>query len=48
MAYDYEIQYKNIKLNDVVNALSRVSSSEMVIQALSTISTDFMSRIQAS
>lgn len=48
MAYDYEIQYKHGKLNPAADALSRIESNRIVIQALSSVSTELMSMIQGS
>lgn len=48
MAYDYEIQYKPGKTNIVVDALSRVYSSEVGLHALSTISIEFLRKVKAS
>ena len=48
MAYDYEIEYKQGKTNTVGDVLSRVNSSDIVIHALSSITTDIMDRIKVS
>lgn len=48
MAYDYKIQYKKGKLNVVADALLRVNGSEVVVQALSIISTEIFDKIKAS
>lgn len=48
MAYDYKIQYKKGKLNFVADALLRVNGSEVVVQALSIISTEIFDKIKAS
>lgn len=46
MAYDYEIQYKQGKLNVVADALSRISSLEVSSCAITSVSTDLIQRIK--
>ena len=46
MGYDYEINYKRGRENVVADALSRMNCSELMIMAISTISSDLMHQIQ--
>jgi hypothetical protein len=44
LGFDYEIGYKKGKENIAVNALSRISSSELNALVISMISTDLMEK----
>jgi len=46
LGFDYEIGYKKGKENIAVNALSRISSSELNALVISMISTDLMEKNQ--
>jgi len=46
MGFDYTIQYKSGSENKVADALSRVSSSELLVMALSTISSELLALIE--
>jgi len=46
MGFSYEIQYKSGVENVVVDALLRISGSELLLLALSTIHLDMMSLIK--
>ena len=48
MGFDYEIQYKNGKENLAADALSRVQVSELLIMAISVVTSDLESKIHAS
>ena len=48
MGYDYEISYKKGRENVVADALSRVQSNELMIMAISAISSELMPEIQLS
>ena len=48
MGYDYKIRYKKRKENIDVDALSRMHFGELVMMAISTISSDLMFEIQSS
>ena len=48
MGYDYEISYKKGRENVAADALSRMYSSDLALMAISSISSDLMSQIQAS
>lgn len=45
MGYEYEIQFKNRKEIGVADALSRISSPDMSIMAVSTVSSELMPKI---
>jgi hypothetical protein len=46
LGFDYEIGYRKGKENIAVNALSRISSSELNALVISMISTDLMEKNQ--
>lgn len=46
--YDYEIKYKHGKINVVTDTLSRITSTEVILQAFSNVTFDLMERIQIS
>jgi hypothetical protein len=46
LGFDYEIRYRKGKENIAVNALSRISSSELNALVISMISTDLMEKNQ--
>ena len=48
MGYDYEIGYKKGKKNVMADVLSKVQSSELMLMAISVISSDLISQIQLS
>ena len=48
MGYDYEISYKKGRENVLADALSIVPLSELVLMAISAISSDLMTQIQAT
>ena len=48
MGYDYEICYNRGKENVAADALSRVSSHQLSLMALSVVSSDLLSSIQQS
>lgn len=48
MGFDYEIVYKKGVENRAADALSRVTSTELMSIAVSSVSTELMSQIQAS
>ena len=48
MAYDYEIQYKHGKVNTVADALPRMSTLEVTLQAICSVSTDMRDRIKST
>ena len=48
MGYDYDICYKKGKENLVADALSRVKAGELLVLAVSGISSDLMEEIQKS
>ena len=48
MGYDYEVCYKKGKENTVANALSRVQGYELMMIAVSNISSELMAEIQGS
>ena len=48
MGYDYEIRYKKGKENIAADALSRMHSGELMMMAISAISSDLMSEIKSS
>ena len=48
MGYDYEIGYKKGKKNVMADILSKVQSSELMLMAISVISSNLISQIQLS
>ncbi|PKI45685.1 hypothetical protein CRG98_034001 [Punica granatum] len=48
LGYDCEINYRKGKENAVVDALSRVTSQELLLMAVSVLSTTFLEKIQES
>ena len=48
MVFDYEIQYKCGSENKAADALSRVQGSEILLLALSLVTTDLEAQIKAS
>jgi len=48
MGFDYEIEYRRGKENRVVDALFRVSSGEICIMVVSTITTNIMEEVKGT